>query len=294
MSGQLNKGIKNTGSYGKRKQRQKSHRYRNVNKDLIYANPKEDTFYGFITDCLGDRHFMVRILMENGNVETLNCQAMKSLSRKRIYVNKDDYVLVNKVVGTTYQIVQKFNLEQIDQLESTGEIDTSLLRGEKETAHSALFQKKLLYADEDKGIFYGKITKVINITTYTIAIVYNDVFNPEKKKCDIVEATINSRLTRIGKGLQIGNIVLTTKLAKRMYQITYVYDVEMSDRLIEENVFNHDDFDGNDEDDEIDDIALKKKRSQKETKISSIKPVKVKTRDELVDDAFAGIMGELE
>jgi len=283
MSQTVNKGIKNTGAFGKKKRQQKTHR-KNMRKDIIYADPSEGTYYGYVTGRLGNRRFGVRVVMIGGNIQTYNCSSMGSLSRHRIYINEHDFVLINNVVGNTYQIVQKFDSEQVGQLESKGEIDAGLLRGDKDNEYGRIFKQKMIYADENKGVFYGKIVKLINSTTYTVNIIYDDVFNENIKKCDTIEATLSSRLSRIKQVLQLENVILITKLAKRMYQITYVYQNDMIDTLVDENVFEHTDFDSKEiKDDVMEDVIFN-------CRAKSNPHSKVIIRDEMVEDAFANIM----
>jgi translation initiation factor IF-1 len=263
-----NKGVKSSRSFGKGKSKQKKHS--NYKKDIIYAEPEDGTFYGYITQKLGNRRFLARVLSENGETVIVNCSTTGSMTKHRVYVNDSDIVLVNNVVGDTYQIVQKYNHQQIDQLESENKLDIGIINGESDgiIKRKIKFKKEIQLAEPSKNIHYARIKNIIS----SVFVIVEGLIDSQIKelRCDI-----HSKVKRTNVIINTGDYVLINKLAKEHYQVIHWFDTDEVKELIGNSHL---------------DISLFGENS-KFTNCDE-KPTK-ETHKELLDDAFNDIFDAL-
>ena len=120
-------------------------------KALIYKDPKEDQEYGKVIRAKGNGRFEIQCF--DGKLRT---GILAGNMRKRVWVNKDDIILISKCGFTTdddkCSIIHKYDIDESRKLQSEGEFQDSIrLDEENEFGDSDNFQFDYGAADSSSG-----------------------------------------------------------------------------------------------------------------------------------------------
>ena len=127
-------------------------------KQIIYKDPKEDQEYGRIINACGNGRFQVycfdgkeRMGVIAGNM------------RKRVWVNKDDIVLISRWEFTTdgekCSIIHKYDEDEARKLQSQGEFPVSI-----QLDTSGEYEKDTSYHDDDLFGYHEEQPKTLPLS----------------------------------------------------------------------------------------------------------------------------------